>query len=88
MKFCDIGRNLRVVFAIGIFCFSCSVRQLKPISQHPENPHYFLFRGKPVILIGSTEHYGAVMNLDFDYNVYLEEIAENGLNITRHFMMI
>ena len=37
-----------------------------PISLHPENPHYFLWRGRPTILITSAEHYGAVMNLDFD----------------------
>jgi len=52
---------------------------------HPQNPHYFLFRGKPAILIGSTEHYGAVMNLDFDFVKYLNEIASSGLNITRTF---
>lgn len=70
---------------LAIFAQSCNVRQPKPISLHPENPHYFLFRGKPIVLIGSTEHYGAIMNLDFDYNVYLEELAENGLNVTRCF---
>lgn len=56
-----------------------------PISLHPENPHYLLFRGKPSILIGSTEHYGAVMNLDFDYITYLNELALSGLNVTRTF---
>ena len=40
-----------------------------PISLHPDNPHYFLFRGRPAVLIGSTEHYGAVLNLDFDTEV-------------------
>ena len=35
-----------------------------PLALHPENPHYLLFRGKPTILIGSTEHYGAVLNGD------------------------
>ena len=57
----------------------------KPLSLHPQNPHYFLFREKPAILIGSTEHYGAVMNLDFDYIKYLDELAASGLNITRTF---
>jgi len=65
---------------------SCSSPESpKPISVHPENPHYFLFREKPTILIGSTEHYGAVMNLDFDYVKYLDELAACGLNITRTF---
>lgn len=52
---------------------------------NPRNPHYFLFRGKPAILTGSTEHYGAVMNLDFDYITYLNEVAASGLNLTRTF---
>lgn len=56
-----------------------------PLRLHPDNPHYFLFRGKPAILIGSTEHYGAVMNLDFDYVTYLNELAVSGLNVTRTF---
>lgn len=56
-----------------------------PLSLHPDNPHYFLFRNKPVVLIGSTEHYGAVMNLDFDYVTYLNELAFWGLNVTRTF---
>jgi hypothetical protein len=55
----------------------------KPISLHPENPHYFLFRGKPAVLITSAEHYGAVINLDFDYVTYLDCLAEHRLNYTR-----
>lgn len=57
----------------------------KPLGLHPQNPHYFIFRGKPSILIGSTEHYGAVINLDFDYVAYLDELAASGLNVTRTF---
>ncbi len=45
----------------------------KPLSLHPENPHYFLFRGKPTILLTSGEHYGAVLNVDFDYLPYLDD---------------
>jgi len=52
---------------------------------HPENHHYFMFRGKPTILITSGEHYGAVLNLDFDYASYLEELHANNLNHTRIF---
>lgn len=55
------------------------------LSLHPVNPRYFRFRGKPLILVGSTEHYGAVMNLDFDYKIYLDELAASGLNVTRTF---
>lgn len=39
----------------------------EPLKLHPANRHYFLFRDKPTVLMGSTEHYGALINLDFDY---------------------
>lgn len=56
-----------------------------PIGLHPQNPHYFLFRGKPTILITSAEHYGAVLNLDFDYGIYLKSLRADGMNHTRLF---
>ena len=56
-----------------------------PIALHAENPHYFHWRGRPTILITSAEHYGAVMNLDFDYRRYLDTLAADGLNYTRIF---
>jgi len=55
----------------------------KPIALHPDNPHYFLWRGKPTILITSGEHYGAVLNLDFDYHKYFDTLAKDKLNLTR-----
>jgi hypothetical protein len=72
---------------IALLLYSCSGKTNShlPLGLHPQNPHYFLFRGKPAILIGSTEHYGAVMNLDFDYITYLNEIAASGLTVTRTF---
>ncbi|MBE3132856.1 MAG: hypothetical protein IMZ55_05240, partial [Acidobacteria bacterium] len=57
----------------------------EPLRLHPENPHYFLWRGKPAVLITSGEHYGSVLNLEFDYAAYLDEIARSGLNLTRTF---
>src|SRR2546423_7055192 len=57
----------------------------EPIALHPKNPHYFLFRGKPTVLITSGEHYGAVLNLDFNYFEYLTTLKAGGLNLTRTF---
>lgn len=57
----------------------------QPIALHPKNPHYFLFRGKPTVLITSAEHYGAVLNLDFDFEPYFKELQSHGLNLTRAF---
>jgi hypothetical protein len=62
-----------------------SAEENPPLRLHPENPRYFLFRGKPTVLVTSGEHYGAVMNLDFDYVPYLEELRSKGLNHTRTF---
>lgn len=55
----------------------------EPLSLNSENPHYFQFRGQPTIIITSGEHYGAVLNLDFDYARYLKTLAKDGLNCTR-----
>src|SRR5262245_3222631 len=57
----------------------------KPLSLHPDNPHYFLFRGKPTVLVTSAEHYGAVLNREFDCDKYLDELHRNGHNLTRTF---
>ncbi len=64
---------------------TCGFADAAPLSLHPENPHYFLFRDKPAVLITSAEHYGAVLNLDFDYVKYLDTLAADGLNLTRIF---
>jgi polysaccharide biosynthesis protein PslG len=55
----------------------------RPISLHPLNHHYFIFRGKPEILITSAEHYGAVVNGEFNYEKYLDALQSYGLNYTR-----
>lgn len=59
--------------------------QSNPIKLHPQNPHYFSYNNKPVVLITSGEHYGAVLNTEFDYTTYLNELASKGLNLTRTF---
>lgn len=61
------------------------VTQAGPIQLHPENPHYFLWRGKPTILITSGEHYGTVLNGAFDYVKYLKTLESLGFNLTRTF---
>jgi len=57
----------------------------EPIHLHPKNPHYFLFRGKLAVLITSGEHYGSVLNGEFDYKKYLAALAADGMNFTRIF---
>jgi len=56
-----------------------------PLCLHPDNSHYFCFRGRPTVLITSGEHYGAVLNRDFDYVRYLDALERARLNLTRTF---
>jgi hypothetical protein len=55
----------------------------QPVSLLPENPHYFLYKGKPTILITTAEHYGAVVNRKFDFRKYFDWLESFGLNYTR-----
>ncbi len=51
----------------------------------PNNPHYLQWHRRPLLVIGSGEHYGAVLNEEFDYRKYLATLATDGLNHTRLF---
>lgn len=69
-----------------IACQPKILEKVDVISLHPENPNYFLYKGKPTILITSGEHYGAVMNADFNFEKYLLTLKNDGLNYTRIFL--
>lgn len=73
------------IFLISCFILiSCRLNS-QPVALHPDNPHYLIYNGKPLIIISSGEHYGAVMNLDFDYTKYLIALERDGMNYTRVF---
>lgn len=76
-----VSRAVMVVVAAT----SALAGQPGPIALHPDNPHYFLWRGRPTILLTSGEHYGAVLNRAFDYATYLRTLEANGFNLTRTF---
>jgi hypothetical protein len=73
----------------GVFAaVMLSVAQLsagQPIRLHPDNPRWFEWRGRATALITSAEHYGAVLNPDFDFRRYLETMQREGMNYTRLF---
>jgi hypothetical protein len=73
-------RFLTFIFLVGL-----SDIFAQPISLHPDNPHYFLYNNKITPLITSGEHYGSVLNLDFDYITYLNTLKQDNLNLTRIF---
>jgi len=66
-------------------CLAAIASLAEPLRLDPDNPHYFLFRGQSTILVGSSEHYSSVLNLDFNYIRYLDTIKADGLNVTRVF---
>jgi len=76
--------KLNFIFIL-IFVIQINVTA-QPISLHPKNQHYFLYNGKPTVLITSAEHYGAVINAGFDYKKYLQTMHDEGMNYTRIFV--
>src|SRR3954468_10126164 len=82
-------RPLRLAFQLPLSVLLSALLQsdacgaTAPLSLNQDNPHYLSFRGHPTILITSGEHYGAVINLDFDYAKYLRTLESDHLNLTR-----
>lgn len=54
-----------------------------PVAPSVVNPRYFESDGQVTPLIGSGEHYGAVLNLAFNWTTYLDTQAAAGLNLVR-----
>ena len=80
--------TIYLLCALALCLVVCAAQRARavPFHLHPENPHYFLFRGQATLLITSAEHYGAVLNADFDYRPYLDALARDRLNNTRIFV--
>ncbi|MDQ2774412.1 MAG: DUF6298 domain-containing protein [Acidobacteriota bacterium] len=75
------------VLAAALIALGCSSARAEAIRIHPENPRYFLFRGKPVVLLTASEHYGSVMNRPFDFEKYLDDAAAHKMTLTRTFLL-
>ncbi|MGZ4049709.1 MAG: hypothetical protein ACXVNN_10125, partial [Bacteroidia bacterium] len=75
----------------SLICFYCMITIVQTTPAQPlqllsSNPHYFLYQNKPLVIVGSGEHYGSVMNTAFNYDKYLQRLHNDGLNTTRLFM--
>jgi hypothetical protein len=79
-------RALAVVLLSGLAAWPAGALAGDALALHPRNPRYFVYRGQPTVLVGSGEHYGAVLNSDFDYRTYLATLAADSLNLTRIFV--
>lgn len=81
--------RVRTTAALLSLCLLGAIRssaQVAPIRLHPDNPRYFQWQGKATVLVASGEHYGSVINPDFDFRKYLATIQAAGLNHTRLFL--
>ena len=87
-------KHISIILFAAVLLAACNTKDAQtteelpvdgPIRLHPENQHYFLYKGKPLALVSSAEHYGAVLNLGFDYQRYLRVLSEDGMNYTRIF---
>ena len=65
------------------FLLAVGTSYAQTIQADRTNPHYYSYKGKPILLITSAEHYGAVINKDFDYVKYLDALKAYGMNYTR-----
>ena len=72
---------------IGVLASLTVMPAAEAIRIHPENSKYFLFRGKPLVLITATEHYGSVMNRPFEIEKYLDDAATHKITLTRTFLL-
>ena len=69
--------------AMIVFLLVAASAGAEPVKVCPANPHYFMFNGKPIVLVTSDHHYGAVMDRDFDFTKFLPYLGANGMNLTR-----
>ena len=72
--------RLLLTLTIGL-CYPGAVLPA-PVSVHPSG-HYLVYDSKPILLITSDHHYGAVINADFNYDAFLDKLKSRGMNFTR-----
>ncbi len=74
---------VRKLMITGILLLSSLAAQAEPVRVWRTNPRYFEFQGKPLVLLTTDHHYGAVIDRDFDFARYLDYLGRAGMNLTR-----
>src|ERR1039457_1644673 len=82
-----IRGRLSVGLLVVALCALHAAHAQDAVKIDPDNPKYLLFRGKPLVLISASEHYGSVINRPFDYEKYLADAAEHKMTMTRTFLL-
>ena len=54
-----------------------------PIKIDPTNPHYFNYRGRPLVLVTTDNTWFTVTATDYDFVKFIDALAANGNNFTR-----
>jgi hypothetical protein len=82
-------RKSRLRFAAFVLAaaISCATHAQDAVRIDPANPKYLLFRGKPLILLSASEHYGSVINRPFDFERYLDDAQAHHITMTRTFLL-
>ncbi len=75
------------LLAVLTFLPACPAAPSPILGIHPDNPKYLLFRGKPLVLLTASEHYGSVINRPFDFERYLADAEAQGMTLTRTFLL-
>jgi hypothetical protein len=60
-----------------------AIAAAEPVRVWSANPHYFARDGRPIVLVTSDHHYGAVIDADFHFARFLDALGEGGMNLTR-----
>lgn len=80
--------RVRFLLSILVVCAATSTPLVaQALRINPDNPHYFLFRDKPLFLLTASEHYGSVMNRPFDFDKYLDDAVQHKMTMTRTFLL-
>ncbi len=82
-----MSRKYRLALFVAGLAFLRAAHAQDAVSTDPHNPKYLLFRGKPLVLISASEHYGSVINRPFDFEKYLDDAAARGMTMTRTFLL-
>lgn len=78
-------KNIPFVSFFAFCCLSFSACATTPIQVYSGNPHYFLFRGNPTILVGATGDYMMSYFSNKDYVSFLNKLRAQDLNVVRLF---
>jgi len=73
----------KLLLGLVICCGSPFAQQ--PIQICKENPHYFQYNGKPILLISSAGNYNGISKPNFDYETYFDSLGSFGMNLKRVF---